>query len=73
MTNASSGYAFVHVSVAFLHGCLGIFVLSLIVDFMFSFVSISQCIDWEGSVFYTSQEIGWEDCPWNVSNEPYLS
>jgi len=28
---------------------------------MFSFVSIGQLIGWEGWVFCTSQEIGWED------------
>jgi len=28
---------------------------------MSSFVSISQVVGWEGCVFCTSQEIGWED------------
>ena len=31
---------------------------------MFSSVSITQVIGWEGWMFYTSQEIGWKDCPW---------
>jgi len=30
---------------------------------MFSFVSISQVIGWEGN----SQEVDWEDCLWNDS------
>jgi len=37
----------------------------LLVLVMFIFVSISQAIGWESSVFCTSQEIGWEDCFWN--------
>ena len=33
---------------------------------MFSFVNISQVIGWEGWVFCTSQETGWEGSLWSV-------
>jgi len=37
----------------------------LLVTVVFSFVNISQVIGWEGWVYCTSQEIGWEDRLWN--------
>jgi len=47
----------------FMHGCLG-FVLFLVL-YMFSFIIVSQVFGWEGWVFCTSREIGWEDRFWN--------